>query len=994
MRFVYPLPLCLSLVALLVSASFSSLIGASTEGTSFYTERLVDPAAVYLDAKEFGVVGDGKADDTEAIQSAINAVQAKSEYGVLYVPEGIYRVSDTIYIWKGIRLIGFGSERPTFVLPANSVGYQSEEGKYIFNFVSNRPREGQAIRPANPGTFYSGLSNVNVEIGEGNSGAIGVRSHFAQHCFLAHIDFRIGSGRAGVEKVGNEIEDCRFFGGDYGIITTKPSPSWPFVMVDSFFEGQRVAAISTEEAGLTLLRISFKDTPSAIVVNPDRAEELYLADSILENISGPAVVISDEYNARPQFNIENVVANNVPTLAAFRKSGKKVEAPSELYRVKQFTHGFQISEIGEEGSVRTTRELEPLDALPEAVASDVPRLPEQRTWANLKDFGAVGDGEVDDTEALRAAIAANRTVFLPTGRYRVSDTITLQPDTVLIGASPITTQILIKDYTPAFMGAAVMPQIDEERIRRWGLDPEDEAVRRRFTPLVPAIAGAPKPLLVAPQGGRCIVSGIGLDTGGANPSAVALKWMAGTHSMVNDVRFLGGHGTYRADGSSIPTYNENRTADGDYRRRWDSQYASLWVTNGGGGTFKNIWTPSPYAQAGMRITNTATEGRVYQVSSEHHVRAEVQLSGVENWKFYALQFEEESGEGPDALPLEIEDSRNLLFVNTYLYRVDRMISPFPYGVKVRSSEDITFCGLHVYSPTKFSYDVTLYDESRGIEVRPREIARLEIGATSARAESEGSERVEKIAGGFQFADAMTADRHGNIYFIDGRWHRIYEWNTERDELSLVLDAAISPVGIVFDSSDNAMVLTASKDVFTFDPADPVESLRIVEASVVKSRPEAVAVHPGHRWRDSHDLFAASTAAAKSHFVSPDGSLYLTGLNTLRRCFTLRKAIPGQPFYLADEFGQKVWRYAVAADGRLSDPELFAENGELDLVVDSKGNVYVAAGQVYVYSPKGELIDRIDVPERPASLAMGGKDGDVLYIAARSSVYRVALGAGD
>ena len=89
-------------------------------------------------------------------------------------------------------------------------------------------------------------------------------------------------------------------------------------------------------------------------------------------------------------------------------------------------------------------------------------------------------------------------------------------------------------------------------------------------------------------------------------------------------------------------------------RRWDSQYPSLWVTDGGGGTFFDIWTPSTFAQAGMLVSDTSTEGRVYEMSSEHHVRYEVQLRSVANWRLYALQTEEERGEGGFALPLEID----------------------------------------------------------------------------------------------------------------------------------------------------------------------------------------------------------------------------------------------------------------------------------------------------------------------------------------------------
>jgi sugar lactone lactonase YvrE len=42
----------------------------------------------------------------------------------------------------------------------------------------------------------------------------------------------------------------------------------------------------------------------------------------------------------------------------------------------------------------------------------------------------------------------------------------------------------------------------------------------------------------------------------------------------------------------------------------------------------------------------------------------------------------------------------------------------------------------------------------------------------------------------------------------------------------------------------------------------------------------------------------------------------------------------------------------------------------------------------VYNPSGALIDTIEVPERPLQLAFGGKDGQTLFIPARSSLYAV------
>jgi len=153
-----------------------------------------------------------------------------------------------------------------------------------------------------------------------------------------------------------------------------------------------------------------------------------------------------------------------------------------------------------------------------------------------------------------------------------------------------------------------------------------------------------------------IVTGIGLYTNGLNPRAVAAKWMAGSDSMINDVRFLGGHGTMEP--GSTPE---------EARKVWQ-QITTIRTppipTSTGAGTasipacgspmvvayFRRHLDPSTFAQAGLYVSNTSTSGRVYELSSEHHVRNEIVLHNVSNWQIYALQTEEERGEGGFALP--------------------------------------------------------------------------------------------------------------------------------------------------------------------------------------------------------------------------------------------------------------------------------------------------------------------------------------------------------
>ena len=83
------------------------LLAAPACAQSIYTERPPDPLAVVADASA-GLHGDGTTDDTVALQSAIDRVAETTGPGLVFLPGGRYRISKTIYLWSGIRLIGYG----------------------------------------------------------------------------------------------------------------------------------------------------------------------------------------------------------------------------------------------------------------------------------------------------------------------------------------------------------------------------------------------------------------------------------------------------------------------------------------------------------------------------------------------------------------------------------------------------------------------------------------------------------------------------------------------------------------------------------------------------------------------------------------------------------------------------------------------------------------------------------------------------------------------
>jgi sugar lactone lactonase YvrE len=976
-----------------VTASFSL-------AQSYYPGRLDDKSSVYITRGSNGAHGDGVADDTEVLQHAIDQVEQTTQQGVVFLPEGRYRISHTLYVWPGVRLIGYGSHRPVLLLGDHTPGYGDGLAYMVF-FTGGRPeqpgvpvRSGRTNRrrpgsdsifpgtvpaarniiDANPGTFYSAISNIDFDMGEGNPGAVGIRFHAAQHCFMTHMEFRIRSGMAALNDVGNEAEDLHFIGGRYGIITSKPSPGWQFTLLDSTFEGQREAAIKEHEAGLTLVHDSFRNVPSAVSIDPGYAEELWIKDSRFEQISGPAIIISNEYNARTEINTDNVLCEAVPIFAHMRESGKDITAPAATYRVQSFSHGLSIERIGDIGAIRTSFDAMKIDAIPAMSPPVIRDLPSHEGWVNLRDLGAKGDGVTDDTQAIRHAIATNRILYVPAGHYRVSDTIVLQPDTVLIGLHPSTTQIFLSDSTPGFDGP-----------------------------------GAPKALLEAPAGSETIVTGIGLYTGGINSRSVGALWQAGKDSLMDDVRFLGGHGTNNADGSRVNPYNANHTGDPEPKKRWDGQFPSLWVTNGGGGTFADIWTPSTFADAGMYVSNTSTEGHVYELSSEHHVRMEVKLDHVANWELVAVQTEEEHGEGGHALPLEIANSDHILIANFHSYRVVGSHETFPFGVAVSHSTDVRFRNLHMDSDSKVSFNDAILNRDTGRAVRFREFASLTLLSTfiPESLSTTKTTSVRKLAGGFYNISGAALDPQGRLYFVDAHEQKIYRWSPGTEGITTICDAPLDAVNLLIDHAGNLMIVSYAGNgtVYALKAGAPSTELSLVQSQPSEARSGMTAVLPGGNWKLRDDLIGSTPARRAFQYLSPDRTIFLpagedftsgalyygTKMADVLRTFGLHPAVSGQPFYVTDEEEQKTYAGHVEPDGTLTGLKLFAERGGEGTATDASGNVYLAAGEIFVYQPDGKEIATVTVPERPINLVVSHTaSGDILYILARTSLYAMDL----
>jgi gluconolactonase len=126
-----------------------------------------------------------------------------------------------------------------------------------------------------------------------------------------------------------------------------------------------------------------------------------------------------------------------------------------------------------------------------------------------------------------------------------------------------------------------------------------------------------------------------------------------------------------------------------------------------------------------------------------------------------------------------------------------------------------------------------------------------------------------------------------------------------------------------------------------------------------------------------------------YYLKPSGKVIrVTG--DLKQPNGIAGTADGKVLYVADIAAGKTYSYTIGKDGTLADKKLFAAAGSDGMTIDEMGNVYLTYGTVQIFNSKGEKAGEITLPESPSNLCFGGKNRDILFITARTSVYTIKM----
>ncbi len=256
----------------------------------------------------------------------------------------------------------------------------------------------------------------------------------------------------------------------------------------------------------------------------------------------------------------------------------------------------------------------------------------------------------------------------------------------------------------------------------------------------------------------------------------------------------------------------------------------------------------------------------------------------------------------------------------------------------------------------------------------------------------------RVATDLQFTEGPAWDGKGNLFFTDIPANRIHKLDAA-GKLEVFLEPSRNANGLIFDPEGNLLACRHDgRDVVRISPEGEVTALaESCDGKKFNSPNDLVRAKDGSIYFTDPRYGLAGRPQEQQvegvYRIAPDGAVTRV-VDDMTRPNGILLSPDGKTLYVADTEDKRIRAYSVQADGSVSDGRDFAgvpSGGADGMAMDVQGNIYCTCGDgVAVYTPAGESLGAITVPEKPANCTFGGADWQTLYITARTSVYRIPL----
>ncbi|USW48104.1 Putative pectate lyase superfamily protein [Septoria linicola] len=413
-------------------------LAARDQGTSPFLVNGQD-YRVFRNVKDYGALGDGQTDDTDAFNRAITEQSRRGggrgrggytgQPALIWVPSGTYIISSTVQLFIGTQVIGDPLDLP--IIKASPI-------------MRNKTHLISAYDFGQPSTtnFYMGIRNVVLDTrdvaADKTIWCLNWAVSQATSLFNVEMLMPTNSKHIGIEMDGGDsgggsglfMSDLSFSGGLIGLHFNNQQyalRSLKFENVETAIAIKHAFTVTMQDIHCSSVSIcvdaGINDVPGSISLIDSACDNCAIVvngtDSILlENLdirsSGPILQVNGTDQRVGDLTGKTYVLGN--------SYADDAKVPHSNGSVIAYTdRGRHL--VDEDGQYFFKRHPQYTD-LPGSA------------FASVKDAGAKGDGVTDDTQAIQDALLVNvdcRITYFPQGVYLVTDTIYVPPGSRLVG---------------------------------------------------------------------------------------------------------------------------------------------------------------------------------------------------------------------------------------------------------------------------------------------------------------------------------------------------------------------------------------------------------------------------------------------------------------------------------------------------------------------------------------------------------------------------------
>jgi gluconolactonase len=258
-------------------------------------------------------------------------------------------------------------------------------------------------------------------------------------------------------------------------------------------------------------------------------------------------------------------------------------------------------------------------------------------------------------------------------------------------------------------------------------------------------------------------------------------------------------------------------------------------------------------------------------------------------------------------------------------------------------------------------------------------------------------RIERMAGGFRFADGPVWTHDRKLLFTDLPSSTIYIWNPGQ-KVEPLRTQTNGAQGLAFDTHERLYTCESkTRRLVREDKKGKIEILADKWEGKRLNGPNDVVVRKDGNVYFTDSVFGAAVEKRELDFngvyrIGPKGDYQLIA-KWKGRPNGIALSPSGKSLYVSNSDERTIVEFDLDKAGAASNERVLVKGIRGvpgGIRCDEKGHLFVAAGGVSIYEPGGKLIRDVELIDGPSNLAFGEADLQSLFVTTRHSIYRIRV----